>query len=91
MDNIPEGYDENGIRSGFGDWEKDLEEFADVCPECNSTNVYRNENDFLVCDNCGYEEVPLEKMGVCSECGADTPKDLLINGLCPICAEDVEL
>lgn len=90
MFNIPMGYDENGVRSGFGDWEEDLDEFEDTCPECGSRNVYRNESDYLVCDNCAYEEVPQSEMGVCSGCGVDTPKALLVGGLCPICADGGE-
>ena len=85
MDNIPEGYDENGVRSGDGSWY----EFEDLCPKCGSDNVFRNSSDFLICENCGYEEVPEDEMGVCDRCGADTPEVILINGLCPVCAEEM--
>lgn len=94
MDNIPEGYDENGVRGGNGDWrdylitetEDDIDVIIeDNCPECGSPMVWRNEYDFLVCDTCGYEEVPEDKMGVCDNCGSDTPEELLTDGLCPDC------
>ena len=50
MNNIPGGYDENGVRAGRG-------KFMDVCPECGSEDVWRNASDEMMCDNCGYEEV----------------------------------
>lgn len=92
MFNIPEGYDENGTRGGLGEWYEDadeLDEFEETCPECSSVNVHRNEYDFLVCEDCGYEEVPEEDMGECDRCGTPTPENLLTSGLCPVCADDM--
>lgn len=89
MDNIPYGYDENGVRGGNGVWDDELDEFEESCPECSSLNVHRNEYDFLVCEDCGYEEVPEEDMGECERCGTPTPENLLSNGLCPVCADDM--
>ena len=91
MENIPEGYDENGVRGGYGVWndDEDLDELEDVCPECGSPNTHRSDSDFLVCDDCGYEEVPDDEMGVCERCGVDTPNALLVNGLCPACVDDI--
>jgi len=96
MENIPEGYDENGVRGGYGNWYDDeldgeLSEFTEACPECGSVNTHRNENDFLVCDDCGYEEVPDNEMGECERCGTPTPKALLVNGMCPACVDDMGL
>jgi predicted RNA-binding Zn-ribbon protein involved in translation (DUF1610 family) len=88
MDNIPSGYDENGVRAGDGSW-YELEDVEDLCPECGSDLVYRNSSDFIICDNCGYEEVPEEEMGRCSRCGTDVPEVILIQGLCPECAEEM--
>lgn len=90
MFNIPEGYDDEGIRGGDGIWNEDIDELLeDTCPECGSDMVHRNSSDFLICDNCGYEEVPEDEMGVCSRCGTETPEELLVKGLCPICADDM--
>ena len=50
MDNIPNGYDENGVRAGNGSWDNY------ECPECGSNEVFFNGSDELICDNCGYEE-----------------------------------
>jgi len=49
MSNIPEGYDENGVRAGDG-------HLDDVCPNCGSKNVFRNGSDEIQCDDCGYSE-----------------------------------
>jgi predicted RNA-binding Zn-ribbon protein involved in translation (DUF1610 family) len=89
MENIPYGYDENGVRGGDGSWVEYDQIDPDICPECGSDMVWRNSSDFLICDNCGYEEVPENEMGRCSRCGADTPEIILINGLCPVCAEEM--
>jgi len=94
MENIPEGFDIDGNYHGYG-WSGESDEdidslIEDICPNCGSDNVHRDEHDFLVCDDCGYEEVPEEAMGVCERCGVDTPEALLTNGLCPACVDDLE-
>lgn len=96
MERIPEIPDDYTLDGGYGgySWSEENEEIddiiEDVCPKCSSLNVHRNKHDFLVCDDCGYEEVPASEMGVCERCGADTPMALLTNGLCPACIDDLE-
>lgn len=57
MNNIPEGYDENGVRNGNGNWKEDFiqEDELVECAKCDKTipleEATKLENNFL-CDTC---------------------------------------
>ena len=90
-DDIEIDYDDYGGYGWTGEDDEDIDSLVeDICPNCGSDNVHRNEHDFLVCDDCGYEEVPKDAMGICERCGTDTPEALLINGICPACVDEIE-
>lgn len=48
-DNIPEGYDENGVRGGFGKWDdEELEVEVDI-----DRFETPSEEDYVKCAECG--------------------------------------
>ena len=86
-------YDETGkeyiLEDVLDSDEDSYDLIPDFCPECGSDMVWRNSSDFLICDNCGYEEVPEDEMGECTRCSTPTPEVILTKGLCPVCADDM--
>ena len=94
MSNIPYGYTEDGYKDFQlpdevyeEDYNFDDEDDSqpDTCPECKSTNTRRSEDDYIVCDDCGYQEVREEEISTCRSCGTRTPNLFLEKGLCPAC------
>ena len=60
MNNIPEGYDENGVRSGNGDWKEDFVQEEDLidCYRCGDV-IDKSEavslNAGYLCQTCANE------------------------------------
>lgn len=71
--------------------EDEIDDFpVETCPVCGSSNTIRGEFDFLECLDCGYKEVEDEDIVNCYRCGTPTPKEMLTDGLCPECVDELE-
>lgn len=76
-DNIPEGYDENGVRGGFGKWSDDEEEVDIDIDQFEAPDT----DDYVKCNNCG---------GIITrDIAINIPKGT--GFLCPECSTEEEL
>lgn len=74
--NIPDGYDENGVRAGVGKWEKE-KDITDI------DETIEDVDDVIQCLRCG----AIEDRGVALKVGATDEGHYL----CDICASEMGL
>jgi|GEM_PF-4883528 len=88
MDNIPKGYDENGVRSGVGKWEEGI--WSDI--ECEDIDPIED----LFLDDRG-EDLENPETVQCYRCGAIVSKleatavDYGTGHICQRCADDMDI
>lgn len=62
---------------------------VEYCPECGSPDTDRDDEGYLICNNCLYQEG--ENLTECIVCGKSVPVEITYEGLCPECQAVAEL